>query len=139
MVKNKSTGQTYIGATNNPDRRWYKHCYNSSNKYLRADMKIHGKSGFVFDIIESNLSFEEAKDAEDFWLSLLVGQGMYKYNILPAGQLCKPNVSMPNMLSLEQRKEIKNRFIFGHEKAKDLAIEYGILQKRIWAIARNKY
>lgn len=66
---NKINGKSYIGQTcQDPERRWRKgEGYKDSPKFYSA-IKKYGWDNFTHEIIEDNLTFEEANEKEVYWI-----------------------------------------------------------------------
>ena len=62
MIKNKKTGQIYIGQSNNIEVRFLKHCNIS---LVDIDIAINGVDNFDFSIVEETIDLDER---EKFWI-----------------------------------------------------------------------
>lgn len=51
-ITNTKDKGTYIGVTNNTNRRFREHLHSTSNKYLKAAIEAYGKSSFIFTVLE---------------------------------------------------------------------------------------
>ena len=80
MIKNKKTGQIYIGQSINIERRWNFH-YNNKKSYIDRAINKYGVDNFIFKIIE-----ELPKDSlllnerEKYWIKFyntIVDKGGY--------------------------------------------------------------
>lgn len=82
-ITNTITNKKYIGYTNNPETRWYKHRFHGNRgdgscSQLYKSMKKHGVDNFRFQIIETDIKTESlAKERECFFIS--------EYNTYEAG------------------------------------------------------
>lgn len=88
--KNKINGKIYIGQTSflNVQRRWgkdgslYKH-----SPYFYSAIQKYGWDNFEHIILESNLTAEEAEEAEKYYISLYHSNDMnYGYNLTSGGE-----------------------------------------------------
>lgn len=51
MIKNKDTGQIYIGQSINIERRFREHCQSKRKLYIDNAIRKHGKEKFIFSVI----------------------------------------------------------------------------------------
>ena len=64
-ITNQINGKKYIGITNDYKKRWSNHrCGNNKTMPIAHAIKKYGKDNFVFEIIEKNLTLEEANQKE---------------------------------------------------------------------------
>ena len=64
-ITNKINNKLYIGITNDYKKRWSNHkCCNSPNMVIARAIKKYGVDNFVFEILFSGLSIEEAEEKE---------------------------------------------------------------------------
>lgn len=64
-ITNQINGKKYIGITNNYKKRWSNHrCGNNKTMAIANAIKKYGKDNFTFEIIEKNLTLEEANQKE---------------------------------------------------------------------------
>lgn len=121
MIKNKKTGQIYIGQSINIERRWNFH-YNNKKSYIDRAINKYGIDNFIFKIIE-----ELPKDSlllnerEEYWINYYDSyNNKQHYNLTPGGDFCpmkipeiaqkmcgKNNPSYGG-LSIEHRQKISN-------------------------------
>lgn len=59
---------SYIGRTNNVERRWGEHKSNSSGRKLVKAIKKYGKDCFIINVLETCDNIEQAKQAELFYM-----------------------------------------------------------------------
>lgn len=155
MIKNKNTGQIYIGQSINIEKRWREHTYghDSSNSYIDNAIQKHGNDMFLFSIIEeldNNSSLLDER--EKYWISYY---NSYKdkshYNLTPGGDFSpmkdkeiakklsgKGNGMYGKTHSLETRKKMsenhadfsgKNHPMYGRKLSKKRRQEIGALHK----------
>ena len=68
-IKNKITGQLYIGQSVNIERRWKEHITKRKDKsYIDRAINKYGKDNFIFSIIEE-VEKEKLNDREFFWIN----------------------------------------------------------------------
>lgn len=77
----KKNGKIYIGQSTDIKQRFNQHRTQTSNKNLKADMKLYGIDGFVFETLEECI-VEELTARENYYLDTLKPE----YNILLEGQ-----------------------------------------------------
>lgn len=94
MITNKQTGQIYIGMTDNPEKRWTKHCLIASGKrneekfYLQRSIAKYGVENFSFEVIETQSLLKEAQEAEQFYIAYFKGLGAGMLNLTNGGEGC---------------------------------------------------
>lgn len=80
QIKNKQTGDVYIGKTNDMDRRWKTHLYNAENHiydtYLYRAMRKYGIDSFEMSYLCEGDSAEEIE---------MIAKHDPKYNMTPGG------------------------------------------------------
>lgn len=90
MIQHKDTGQSYIGLSENIERRWYEHTHNPNLKNSRIDPAIrkHGVDKFRLEIIE-----ELPNDRillmkrEEHWIAYYnTYEDDFHYNLTPGGE-----------------------------------------------------
>ena len=67
QIRNTISGKCYIGKTNEPDLRWSRHKYlvsSGSKQAIHEAMRKHGVDSFVFEVIASYPTHDEAFEAE---------------------------------------------------------------------------
>ena len=74
-ITNLINNMSYIGKTNNPNRRWKDHCrlaitknHKEYDKPLYRAMRKYGIENFSFSILESNLTKEDSGIQEQYWI-----------------------------------------------------------------------
>jgi len=73
IIKNKVTGESYVGCTNNYKRRWNQHRNNAitnrePNKLLYKNMRKHGVNNFHFEVIAKTTEGNKFR-AERFYIN----------------------------------------------------------------------
>ena len=117
-ITNLINNKMYIGITNNYKKRWSNECYNpkdpSKQQMITKKIAQYGKENFKFEVLERNLSIEEAVLKEEKLikeLNTLVPNG---YNIDKGGEYhpnCNPQLGEKNgraLLTDEQAQYIKD-------------------------------
>ena len=112
----KENNQVYIGQTcQNPSRRWRNGEGYKGSSYFYMAIKKYGWEGFIHEIIESNLSKEEADKREQYWIEY------YKSNIKGYGYNLKEGGNSPSYSKEAKEKmsqSAKKRFLKEEEKLK---------------------
>lgn len=85
VIKNSINDKMYVGRTCNAEGRWRQHRSPCTHKRcpeqpLYIDMDTYGRDNFWYEIIESGLTYDEAKDKEIYWTNKLDTQNT-GYNI----------------------------------------------------------
>ena len=108
---NNINGKRYIGISNDTKRRWrgngveYK-----QNRQFYNDIQKFGWSNFVHEILLTNLSFEEAKNREIFYIALFkTSDPKYGYNKSIGGAPCNKGRDYHGVGGKEYLKEWQNR------------------------------
>lgn len=101
---NKTNGKKYVGITKQiPEKRWGHGCgykYNK-NTYFWNAIKKYSWEGFEHIILETNLSFEEAKGKERYYISLYqTNTQEFGYNLTLGGD---------GFLGMERSNETKKK------------------------------
>lgn len=90
MHINKTNNKKYVGITKQkPERRWKngQGYYSKNNQtYFWKAIKKYGWNNFDHKILEDNLSFEQAKDKERYYIKLYSSSNaLYGYNLTLGG------------------------------------------------------
>ena len=100
------TGKSYVGQSKEYEERKYKHIYFSkTNKYkgkghaFNNALKKHGAENFTWQILESNLTLDQANESEEFYVSYLLTLAPNGYNILPGGSNRKHSEATKKLIS----------------------------------------
>lgn len=83
-ITNKVNGKSYIGVSNNPERRFHEHC-NQGYKYtslIHRAIKKWGEHNFIFEVLEETHDWEAKEVA---YIAQLRTQAPNGYNIHPGG------------------------------------------------------
>lgn len=113
-ITNKINNKLYIGITNDYKKRWSNHkCCNSPNMVIARAIKKYGVDNFVFEILFSGLSIEEAEEKEIELISSLNTLVPNGYNVEKGGRHANgPSLFGENNhnanLTYEEAKYIKN-------------------------------
>ena len=86
---NKINGQVYIGQTcQDPQRRWRKNGEGYiGSPYFYSAIQLYGWNNFLHEIIETNLSKNEADKKEKYWINFYKSnQKGYGYNLTEGGR-----------------------------------------------------
>jgi group I intron endonuclease len=79
--------QGYVGISNNPERRFNEHC-KGKNSILSNAIKKYGSDRLVFEVVNSKLTLDEAKQLEyDFRPKMRMG-----WNIMTGGSVPPSNI-----------------------------------------------
>lgn len=101
LINNK----VYIGQTcqNPPNKRWYPSNY-IHNEYLYNSIQKYGWDNFSKEIIEKDLTLEEANEREEFWIQYYKTLNReYGYNIRPGGNNSLLSDETKNKMSINHR------------------------------------
>lgn len=113
-ITNKINNKLYIGITNDYKKRWSNHkCCNSPNMVIARAIKKYGVDNFIFEILFSGLSIEEAEEKEIELISSLNTLVPNGYNVEKGGRHASgPSLFGENNhnanLTYEEAKYIKN-------------------------------
>lgn len=100
-ITNKINNKVYIGITSKDlQTRWYWHCNSAQshndNYIFHKAIRKYGKDNFILEVLEDNLTREESKEREIYYIKLydccLTDKG---YNMTPGGDLY-PNMKGEN-------------------------------------------
>lgn len=71
-ITNKVNGKSYVGQSNNIERRFAEHCQKGESSRIPLDVAIqkYGKENFTFKILEE-CSLEELNTKETYWIEYL--------------------------------------------------------------------
>ena len=94
QILNLINNKKYIGLTKNPKERWQYHStrafqpnHKEYNKVLYQAIRKYGIDNFQFSILESDLTEEEAREREKYWIKKLnTNSHQSGYNITPGGE-----------------------------------------------------
>lgn len=102
-ITNKINNKIYIGITNNYKKRWGNECSYPSDPKRRQVIQeaIHkyGKDNFIFEVLHSNLSIEEATKLESYYAEKFNSYTPNGYNVAKCGDyhpLCSPQKGEKN-------------------------------------------
>ncbi len=88
LIVNKVNGKTYVGQKkfrNNLMRDWKTDNYMGSGKRLRSAKKHYGIENFEKFLIQYVNSYDEANEAEEFWIAEYRKRGKAEYNLADGG------------------------------------------------------
>ena len=86
-ITNKINNKLYIGITNDYKKRWSNHkCCSSPNMAIAKAIKKYGVDNFIFEILFSGLSIEEAEEKEIELISSLNTLVPNGYNVEKGGR-----------------------------------------------------
>lgn len=141
-IVNKSTGKTYVGQSNDIERRFKEHQTKGSTSRIPVDVAIqkYGKDKFLYEILEE-CSIEELNSKETYWINQLdtVKNG---YNCNEGGE--QASVGESNGRAKLTEEDIKDiRIAYNeHKKQKEVYQKYqdlisfnhfqNIWQGRVW-------
>lgn len=89
-ITNQLDGKVYIGQAINPKRRWTDHKWNAKQlnavQYVSRAMGKHGISNFVFEVIATCKTQEDANETESILIEQYCSRDKeFGYNIKPGG------------------------------------------------------
>lgn len=115
MIKNKKTGQKYIGQSVDIERRWREHISKGKDKsYIDRAINKYGKDNFVLIIIEE-IPKKELNDREQYWI-----EHYNTYNDVNHYNLSIGGDDNP-MNNIESRKKL-SKTLSGRTRTKDHAL-----------------
>ena len=81
------SNKVYIGITcQNPDRRWRKGDGYKHNQYFSRAIERYGWDNFLHEVIEDNLTLEDAYEKEKYYIALYKSNdSLYGYNLTKGG------------------------------------------------------
>lgn len=88
MIKNKKTGQKYIGQSVDIERRWREHISQGKEKtYIDRAINKHGRDNFILIIIEETTQ-DNLDDREQYWITYYnTYYNINHYNLSPGGDI----------------------------------------------------
>lgn len=84
-ITNQKNNRSYIGQTNNLDRRLAEHRA-SSKAYISKSIRKNGFSNFSITILQENLTLDQANDLEQHYISLFKSIFPSGYNLNTGGK-----------------------------------------------------
>lgn len=90
-ITNQLNGKVYVGQTNKPDYRWYQHrSYAAKNnkhkQYIHRAMAKYGIENFVFEVIVTCLTQEDADETENLLIKQYDSRNKERgYNLMTGG------------------------------------------------------
>ena len=125
MIKNKKTGQMYIGQSIDIERRWKEHCNGYSKKHSYIDSK-YGENNFILKIITE---LPENKNLllihEKYWIRFYnTFKDDFHYNLTPGGDFNPANVpeiakKMSETRIKKQLSKGKNNPMYGKKHSEE--------------------
>jgi group I intron endonuclease len=88
-ITNQHNGSVYVGWTVNTNRRWSRHLNRATSGYtgwLYSAMRKYGSDSFVFSVVETWQSENEALEAERWLIGYLRYLGAHLYNMTDGGE-----------------------------------------------------
>lgn len=119
-------GKIYVGATCSRDLRdrWhYGHGY-KTNKPFWEDIKRYGWANFIHEILARDLSAEEAKQQEEYYITLYEcykpekGYNHRRYSVLPYANMSPEKIAEINQKQIKYWYE-RNTKLYAERSAKD--------------------
>lgn len=118
-ITNIVNGKIYIGKTDNPTRRWYKHKLESKkylNRYLYRAMNKYGLENFTFEIIHENIPNSEIDSYEIKYIKELNSKAPNGYNMTDGGE---GTIGRPMKESTKEKLRIANKNKFVSEETRN--------------------
>lgn len=119
-ITHKKTGKSYIGQSNNIERRFKEHCSKSESAIGQA-IKMYGSNSFDFKILEE-CELNELDDREIYWIEHFNTYKGYGYNCLPGGNLSAGELNNNAKLTEEDVKKI--RLAYNNHKSRKEVYEH---------------
>lgn len=82
-ITKKDSGKSYIGQSNDIDRRFKEHCY-KKDLVIEKAIQRYGQNAFTFEILEE-CSLDELDQKEKYWISFYNTYKGFGYNCSPGG------------------------------------------------------
>lgn len=142
-ITNKENGKTYIGQSNNIERRFSEHCYKGEKARIPLDIAIqkYGKDAFNFEILEE-CPLEKLNQREAYWIKY--------YNTVETGYNCSKGGDQQSIGENNGRSKLTEEDIINirkayanHEKQKEVYKKYeniisfnhfqNIWQGKVWS------
>jgi group I intron endonuclease len=95
----KTTGKSYIGQTNNPEKRMTEHKRANRGFAFSNAIKKHGWDDFEYTVVENGLSINDANEKEEHYIS--------HYNTLSPNGYNLKSVGKNGKLSEETKEKIR--------------------------------
>lgn len=103
---NKFNGKRYIGQTSQTvEKRWQNGCGYRIGTYIRKAIDKYGWENFDHEILETDLTLEEANEREKYYIALYnTYNSEYGYNLTFGGNNGSPNDEVRMVLSEKAKK-----------------------------------
>lgn len=85
QIVNKVNGKSYIGITENPQKRWTGHKRCKTDFPIHLAIKKYGVEAFLFFVLEVIHTRREACEKEKYYIKLLTTKTPYGYNLTDGG------------------------------------------------------
>lgn len=114
LITNEINGKVYIGKTSiSSAARWKEHlknCNRSKNYFFYKAIRKHGARNFVFRVIDSTESQQEANDLERLYIGLFrSGEEKFGYNCTLGGDGNIPNEATRLKQSISQKRRFESK------------------------------
>ena len=142
-ITKKENGKSYIGQSNNIERRFQEHCYKGEKARIPLDIAIkkYGKEAFSFEVLEE-CPQEKLNEREAYWIKY--------YNTVETGYNCSEGGDQQSIGENNGRSKLTEKDIIeirqayaNHEKQKEVYEKYkdiisfnhfqNIWQGRVWS------
>lgn len=133
IIFNTVNGKMYVGASKNPTRRWKRHRSTSISNYQTAikcavhyAIKKYGPDNFIFKVVETGLSFDNAMTREMEWIAALKDAKYQLYNETNGGEgTIGYEVSEEERKKRSERMKGKNNYFYGRQLSGEANGHYG--------------
>ena len=118
LIYNTTNGKLYVGQSKDPKRRWKRHKSTAAGpcqkNAIHWAIKKYGSNKFIFKIVDSNLTLNEANKKEIAWISLLKDLKYQLYNETNGGDgTLGYEVSEEERKRRSERMKGENNYFYG--------------------------
>lgn len=125
-ITNKQSNKSYIGQSNDIERRWQEHCapnrWETSNNYIDIAIHKHGKENFSFEVLEE-CDIKQLDSREQYWINYFNTYNGIGYNATAGGQGNPGESNGRAILTKEDVIEIRKAYA-AHERRKKVYEQY---------------
>ena len=137
-IENKENNKVYIGSSKNIENRWKQHksllrCGKHHSQHLQYAWNRYGEDGFIFEIIEENISQEELFKREQYWMDKFQSYNPKNgYNISTVAGSCvmNDNYNFEEIINEEYELEHKYKILYMIENKETKEFVYKNIQNK---------
>lgn len=113
-ITNQLNNKIYIGQTINPEYRWKQHCaygkQEKSPQYIHRAMAKYGIDNFIFEVLVSSCTREDADEVEKILINQYNSQNKeFGYNIKPGGMTAGHSEETKQKLREATQRQIQEK------------------------------